>query len=148
WASHLALTDETAGSFHYGQRVEVGPQVDRSHRGVTGEPVGFRLVLAGLDPTDPATAGRSPWAMDGIGGTDHLAASFGAEEAAPSGAPRAIGLHLALAADQPPALHDTDAGIDFGPAGGSYYYSRTSMPASGRVTVDGATIAVTGDGWF
>ena len=148
WASHLALTDETGDRFHYGQRVEVGPQVDRSRRGVTGEPVGFDLALTGLDPTDPATAGRSPWAMDGTDGTDHLVASFGAGEAAPSGAPGAIGLDLDLAADQPPALHDTDGWIDFGPAGGSYYYSRTSMPATGQVSVDGMTLAVTGNGWF
>ena len=30
WASHLALTDETGGRFHYAQRAEIGPQVDRS----------------------------------------------------------------------------------------------------------------------
>ncbi|HSK52172.1 MAG TPA: lipocalin-like domain-containing protein, partial [Clostridia bacterium] len=25
WASHLAITDETGGRFHYGQRAEIGP---------------------------------------------------------------------------------------------------------------------------
>ena len=32
WASHLALTDETAGTFRFAQRTEIGPQVDRSPR--------------------------------------------------------------------------------------------------------------------
>ena len=30
WASHLALTDETAATFRFAQRTEIGPQVDRS----------------------------------------------------------------------------------------------------------------------
>ncbi|HET8786307.1 MAG TPA: lipocalin-like domain-containing protein, partial [Candidatus Limnocylindrales bacterium] len=55
WASHLAITDETGDAFHYAQRQEIGPGVDRSPRGVTGELVGFDLSLSGLDPTDPTT---------------------------------------------------------------------------------------------
>src|SRR5947209_1391354 len=39
WASHLALTDEAGRRFGYGQRSEVGAQVDRSPE-VDGVPTG------------------------------------------------------------------------------------------------------------
>ena len=74
WVSHLAITDETGDAFHYTQRLEVGPQVDRSPRGVTGKPVGFDLAIAGLDPSDPSTVGWAPWTMAGGGGQDRLTA--------------------------------------------------------------------------
>ena len=45
-------------------------------------------------------------------------------------------------------LHDLDGYVDFGPAGGSYYYSRTRMAADGIITLDGETIPVTGTAWF
>jgi predicted secreted hydrolase len=148
WASHLAVTDETGDAFHYAQRLEVGPQVDRSPRGVTGEPVGFDLSLSGIDPTDAATFGRPPWAMAGIDGTDRLTASLAPDEAAAAGVPGGLGLELDLRATKPPVLHDRDGWIDFGPAGGSYYYSRTAMDATGTLDLDGETLAVTGDAWF
>src|SRR5512141_3214741 len=48
WASHLALTDETSGAFHYAQRAEIGAQVD--------------LATAGPDPGSGVSpgAGSSP----------------------------------------------------------------------------------------
>ena len=36
----------------------------------------------------------------------------------------------------------------FGAGGSSYYYSRTSMAASGTLTIDGTAVAVTGSAWF
>jgi predicted secreted hydrolase len=60
----------------------------------------------------------------------------------------AFGIELALAARKPPALHDLDGYIGFGPAGGSYYYSRTDMAATGTVTLGDETFAVEGDAWF
>ena len=148
WASHLAITDETAGAFHYAQRLEVGPQVDRSPRGVTGELVGFDLSLSGIDPTDPSTFQRPPWGMAGTTGTDRLQASLAPDEAADAGAHGGLGLDLLLRATKPPVLHDDDGWIDFGPAGGSYYYSRTAMSATGNVVVGGETLSVTGSAWF
>jgi predicted secreted hydrolase len=68
-------------------------------------------------------------------------------EAAAQGTP-AIGLDLALTTRKPPALHDRDGWIDFGPGGGSYYYSRTSMQATGRLALDNASYPVDGDAWF
>ena len=49
WASHLAVTDETRETFHYGERIEVGPQVDRSPRDEAGVPTGFELVVSGTN---------------------------------------------------------------------------------------------------
>jgi predicted secreted hydrolase len=57
-------------------------------------------------------------------------------------------LDLTLAATKPAALHDRDGWIDFGPAGGSYYYSRTAMTATGTLDLEGRSLAVDGSAWF
>jgi predicted secreted hydrolase len=147
WASHLAITDERGDRFHYAQRLEVGPSVDRSPRDDDGVPTGFDLAVTGLDPADPTTAGRPPWSMTGSGGADHLGAAIDATEAATQGSVP-MGLDLRLQAGKPPALHDRDGWIDFGPGGGSYYYSRTDMEARGDITIDDARMDVTGSAWF
>ena len=136
WASHLALTDETGGRFLYDQRFEIGPQVDRSPAGG-----GFDLAMAG-DPL--AGLLGTPWTMVGANGIDRLAAQG---RAAHDGT--GFGIDLALDGSAGPVvLHDTEGWIDFGPAGGSYYYSRTKMTADGTVTLDGEAIPVTGTAWF
>ncbi len=143
WASHLALTDEAGQQFHYAQRAEIGPQVD------TGGPTttGFDLAIRGLDPSDPSTFTRAPWTMRGAGGTDSLAATAQPREVL--GDPVAgFGVALSLAEARPPVLHNGDGYVAFGPAGGSYYYSRTSMDASGSITVGGRRLQVTGTAWF
>jgi predicted secreted hydrolase len=150
WASHLALTDETGGRFHYAERAEVGPQVNVAADGAPG----FSLGIRGLDPSDPATFTRTPWAMTGSDGVDRLAAAVSGADAATGGTEAAgdpsggFGLMLDLAATKPPALHDRDGYVDFGPAGGSYYYSRTAMTAAGTITVGDRTLAVDGTAWF
>jgi predicted secreted hydrolase len=45
-------------------------------------------------------------------------------------------------------MHDHDGWIDFGPAGGSYYYSRTAMDAAGVLRLGAITYRVEGDAWF
>jgi predicted secreted hydrolase len=146
WASHLALTDETGHAFHYAQRSEIGPQVDLATASGSTRP-GFDLAIRGLDAADPSTFARAPWTMSGAGGTDELAATALPAEA--RGDPVAgFGLALNLSATKPPALHDGDGYVDFGPAGGSYYYSRTAMTATGSITADGRTLAVDGTAWF
>jgi predicted secreted hydrolase len=148
WASHLAITSENAGRFGYAQRLEIGPGVDRSPRDATGTPTGFDLALTGIDPTDRATFDRPPWRMAGRDGSDQLAAALSPAEAATAGMPGGLSLTLGLSARKPPALHDLDGWIDFGPAGSSYYYSRTSMAADGILTLDDRTYRVEGDAWF
>ena len=145
WASHLALTDESGGQFHYAQRAEIGPQVNLA----TAATPGFNLAIRGLDPADPSTFTRSPWTMAGASGTDTLAAAaLPAETLGDPVAGGGFGLALALSASMPPALHNGDGYIAFGAAGGSYYYSRTSMAAHGTITVGGRTLAVSGTAWF
>ena len=147
WVSHLAITDEANDRFLYGQRLEVGAQVDASATGEAGSP-GFDLSIAGADPTNPATATRAPWSMAGAGGDDRLSATFSPDEAVSAGSAGGLGLQLRLHSTKPPALHGNDGWIDFGPAGGSYYYSRTAMSASGSLTIDGTALDVDGTAWF
>jgi len=152
WASHLAITDEGGDAFHYAQRSVVGPSVDLfAAQGAgsagAGDPAGFSFNL-GADPTDPTTAGRPAWTMAGVGGTDRLSARLSAAEAAAAGAPGGLGLDLGLTASKPAVLEGGAGWIDFGPAGGSYYYSRTDLAVSGSIDVDGHTLAVDGTAWF
>jgi predicted secreted hydrolase len=132
WASHFAVTNESAGTFAYAQRTWIGEGVDQS-----GDS-GFGLAL-------PAAGDGAPWSMTGSDGADLLSAVAASTESS-TGDP--FGLDLRLAATKPAALHDTDGWIDFGPGGGSYYYSRTAMDATGVLTVDGGLLDVTGIAWF
>ena len=149
WASHLALTDETGDRFLYAQRSEVGPQVDvnAGAGGATASAAGFNLGIRGLNASDPSTFTRSPWSMTGNNGRDSLSATAPATEAL-GDASGAFGLALTLAAVKPAVLHGGDGYIDFGPAGGSYYYSRTAMSADGTITVGDRTLTVDGTAWF
>jgi len=134
WASHLALTDESAGTFSYAQRSEIGPQVDRSPDG--GE--AFSLAVRDTSAADPTGAASRPWTISNTSGPDHLGASLD----------DGTTIELDLLARTPPILHDDDGWIDFGPAGGSYYYSRTRMAASGTLAGDGRSLSVAGTAWF
>ena len=126
----------------------LAPGLEVDVEGPDGTPTGFDLSVIGRDPTDPATFDRPAWTMTGGDGTDRLTASLAPDEAAAAGAPGGLGLDLRLEATKPPAFHDRDGWIDFGDAGGSYYYSRTAMAASGTLVVDGRTLQVEGTAWF
>jgi predicted secreted hydrolase len=142
WASHLAITDEAHARFLYAQRTEVGPAVDL-------RPVGGGFDLAILpDPGRPADATNPPWRMTGTGGADRLTATTTPTGGTAAGSTGPFGLDLHLATQKPPALHDGIGWIDFGPGGGSYYYSRTRLSAGGTVTLDGRALTVDGAAWF
>jgi predicted secreted hydrolase len=146
WASHLALTNEAGGRFEYAQRSEIGPAADRSPRDAAGNPTGFDLGIVDFDPADPTAPPPSPWRLSGTGGTDRIQAALSPTEAAAAGGD--FGLDLSLRSMKPAALHDTIGWVPFGPAGGSYYYSRTRMSVGGTLTLDGAALSVTGTAWF
>jgi predicted secreted hydrolase len=149
WAAHLALTDEQGAAFHYAQRSEIGPQVDRSPRDASGAPTGFDLGVSGLNPAlidAGAPAAAPPWRLAGAGGTDRIEAALAPAEATAAGA--SFGLALNLQATKRPALHNGDGFVDFGPAGSSYYYSRTRLTATGTLELDGQRMAVDGIAWF
>ena len=64
------------------------------------------------------------------------------------GADPPFGLRLSLIDEKPPVLHHGGY-IDYGPAGGSYYYSRTRLRASGFLSQTGAAAAaVSGEAWM
>ena len=143
WASHFAITDEGQDAFDYAQRSAVGPSVDLDPPPGTG----FSFSL-GPDLTDPTTVGRPPWTMQGVDGNDHLAARLSPTEAAKAGSSGGMALDLSLTSAKPPALEGGAGWIDFGPAGGSYYYSRTDLLATGTMTVAGRPMQVAGTAWF
>jgi predicted secreted hydrolase len=147
WASHLALTDENGDRFHYAQRLQVGDLVDRSPRASDGTPSGFDLEITAADPTRPETLRNPPWQMAGRNGADHLRAVLSPAEATAAGLP-SLSLDLRLTSNKPAALHDTDGWIDFGPGGGSYYYSRTDMSATGVLSIGDTASHIDGLAWF
>jgi RND superfamily putative drug exporter len=118
WAAHLALTDEAGKRFLYSQRSEIGGHVSLAA-------TGFDLALAG-------------WAMSGANGHDQLDARAN---------DFAIGLDLTDTRSAP-VLHNGNGWVDFGPAGGSYYYSRPRMTARGVLTLAGQQLLVSGTAWF
>ncbi|HYM84455.1 MAG TPA: lipocalin family protein [Candidatus Dormibacteraeota bacterium] len=150
WASHLAITDESGGRFVYAQRSQVGPGVDvsASAPAVAGSHPAFAFALTGLDPSRPETLSQPAWTMAGGGGRDALSASLSPSEATAAGSAGGLGLALSLSSTKPVALHGGDGWIAFGPAGGSYYYSRTRMAATGTLVLDGAAHRVEGSAWF
>jgi predicted secreted hydrolase len=142
WASHLALTDESGNRFAYAQRTEIGPQVDHSTSDA------FDFSVTGFDPANPAATPAAAWTMAGGGGRDRLHAEASAAEVAGTGTGMAFALDLDVNDPTPPALHDRDGWIDFGAAGGSYYYSRTRGTATGTLETDGRKLRVDGTAWF
>ena len=75
--------------------------------------------------------------MQGVNGTDHLAAST-----------TNYAIHITLTAQKSPALHNGNGLIDLGSTGFTYYYSRTHMTIAGSILDHGATVNVSGLGWM
>jgi predicted secreted hydrolase len=68
------------------------------------------------------------WTLSSDGSTDHIQAAMSEAE----GAQPAYTLRLDLVDDKAPALHNGGY-IDYGAAGGSYYYSRTRLRVAGQL---------------
>jgi putative drug exporter of the RND superfamily len=118
WASHVALTDDSGQRFLYGQRTAIGGHVSKSA-------TGFDLALSG-------------WAMKGANGHDELHADA-----------NDFSIDLDLQDTRPaPVLHMGNGWVSFGPAGGSYYYSRPRMAATGTLDYGSDHLQVTGTAWF
>jgi predicted secreted hydrolase len=77
------------------------------------------------------------WEMRGLNGRDRLRA-----------ATPGYAIDLALRAEKPVVLHEGDGIISFGPAGDSYYYSRTRMSVRGTIDDHGRRLPVTGQAWM
>jgi predicted secreted hydrolase len=97
---------------------------DRQSQGTQAQPPeGFTFDVGG-------------WRMSGLLGDDRLQAAM------PS-----YGLDLRLTTRRPPVLHDGGL-VTFGPAGDSYYYSRTRMEIVGAIDDHGERVPVKGLAWF
>src|SRR6266567_4361711 len=121
YAAHFAISDITRSQFHFDQRRLVEP--------------------AALIPDGTSTAGINvavgDWTIQGVNGLDHLTAQM-ADYA----------IQLTLRALKPPALHNGNGLISFGPGGFSYYYSRTRMALSGTLIDHNQPLQVTGEAWM
>ncbi len=122
YAAHFAISDITAGQFHYYDRAGFEPPSVIPPAGSTS---GFSLTLGG-------------WTMRGLGGHDGLSATMDG-----------YSLQVSLTDELPHAiLHNGNGIISYGPAGYSYYYSRPLLAARGVVTDHGAAVNVTGQAWM
>ena len=85
------------------------------------------------------------WTLGTSGGADVIEAAM---DAGP-GVDLAFGVRLSLTDEKLPALHHGGY-IEYGPAGGSYYYSRTRLAVSGSLTLSGVSepLAVSGVAWM
>lgn len=84
------------------------------------------------------------WRLDRQASSDVIQASM---QIGP-GAEPPFRLDVRLTDDKPPALHHGGY-IDYGPAGGSYYYSRTRLNVVGQLSqADGEDDAVSGMAWM
>lgn len=120
---HLALTDETRGRFR---------QHEAARRAALG--------LAGADSTRYSVWLDGSFARLEADSLTHRLRGEGADFA----------LDLALAPRKAPAIHG-EGGVSQKSAGAgnaSHYYSLTRLETSGRVVVDGETLAVRGQSWM
>ena len=122
YAAHFAISDISAGRFHYAERAGFSSSAAPPPAGTTS---GFDLALGG-------------WAMRGLNGHDQLSAAMDS-----------YSIQLALTDELPHAiLHNGDGIISYGPAGFSYYYSRPLMSVNGAINDHGAMLQVTGQAWM
>jgi predicted secreted hydrolase len=146
YTGHLFTPDGTRYGFEYvifqAERGQY-PPVYVGHFAVTDSTSGAFVYDQKIGPAAaiPAAEGFSfnlgGWTMSGALGHDHLAASMDR-----------YAIDLDVAATKPPALHDGGGYVSFGSSGGSYYYSRTRMQATGTLTIDGSPRDVTGEVWM
>jgi predicted secreted hydrolase len=119
------------------------PPIYAAHFAITDNPAGtFHYAeKTGQRASTPTAQGfelrLDTWQMSGGLGVDQLSADM-----------PGYAIALNAQATKPPALHNTVGYVDFGPAGGSYYYSRTRMQLSGTLTLAGQPVAVTGEAWM
>ena len=130
WASreaymaHFALTD-TAG-----QRFSAASRLSRAALGLSGA------------QAEPFRVWVEDWSAEGVSG-DAVPVRLRAADGD-------VAIDLTLASATPLVLHG-ESGLDRKgeePGNASYYYSLTRMPATGRVTIRGAALDVSGLAWM
>ena len=143
---HLSDVDGRAYSFHFvgiQGRMSGGIEARAMHwsLGVPGEDVVIKAEKWAPGKTRSPESGFAValdgWSIRGSEGAYALEAETGGR-----------GFSLRLEETKAPALHGEDGIIDMGPAGDSYYYSRTRLRASGTLALDGVSLEVSGDAWM
>ncbi|MGH2367637.1 MAG: lipocalin family protein, partial [Chloroflexota bacterium] len=144
YAAHFAITDLPQQRFRYDLRSDVALNEGATPQVQLGTPGGDRPpgIVAVNPPGGGFDMALGGWSMRGRGGQDVLAAAM-----------PGYALDVELTATRPPALHLGEPPImpgliSFGPAGYSYYYSRTRMDLTGTLEVDGEPKAVQGQAWM
>jgi len=113
-----------------------------SHFAVTDQQCGqFQYAVHGsqgaqAQPAQGFALDVDGWAMSGLNGNDALRAGLDG-----------YSVDLSLHTERPPVLHGGGL-VTFGPAGDSYYYSRTRMDLTGTIVDHGEAIPVRGLAWF
>ena len=119
------------------------PPYYAAHLAITDNPAGTFSYAekAGPDAISDTDEGFNleldDWSMSGALGTDQLTAAMDG-----------YAIDLELQATKPPALHNGIGYVEFGAAGGSYYYSRTNIDVSGTLTVGDEQLSVSGEAWM
>lgn len=150
YAAHFAVTDLSRQRFRYDQRVDVAlnevaqPAPASTVSGAAPAAAGTRPIgtVALPQPGGGFDLALGDWRMRGRDGRDVLSATTPEYR-----------LDATLTALRPPALHLGEPPllpglISFGPAGYSYYYSRTRMALSGTLLVEGEPRPVEGEAWM
>lgn len=146
YTGHLVAADGTRYGFEF--------VIFQAVRGTL--PVGYVAHMAVTDPSrerfwhsertsigsqigrqDAIALDVGGWQLQGALGQDHIRA-LGGE----------YGLDLRLTATKPPALHAGIGWFSFGPAGDSYYYSRTRLRVEGTLYVGDEPHPVQGQAWM
>lgn len=105
--------------------------------------------LAGAS-AEPFEVWLEDWRLESVGRGPAGASASGVFPLRLSADQDGVYLELVLEAGKPRVLQGRDGLSQKGPEPGnaSYYYAHTRMPASGRVVLDGDTVAVTGLAWL
>ncbi len=117
YASHFAVIDERAKSFHVDEDVAIVPRVSVRYGGTDG----FDLRVR-------------DWTMRGLNGTDTMRAKM---------RDGSFAIDITARDGFGPTLQGGGL-FSYGPGGSSYYYSRTRMAPSGTITVGGVPKQITG----
>ena len=111
---------------------------------IDGRHFSHQAAFSQMEARSGFPLGVQDWTLDEQGGVDLISATM---RPGP-GADPPYSLRLQLVDTKPPALHHGGY-IDYGPAGGSYYYSRTRLDVRGELSGgDGLPRPVVGLAWM
>ncbi len=146
YTGHLKTADGGTYGFELvvfqGQRAGTPPAY-AAHFAITDNARGsFQFAEKTLVANQPQPASgfdisMDGWRMAGENGHDHLVADMDGYK-----------MDITLQSEKPPVAHAGKGVISFGPAGDSYYYSRTRLATSGTLVDHGRSLTVTGLSWM